>query len=290
MAENRDNMGVTHVNQNTKRFNVRVLTSLTVTLSFLCLAFSGIVLYFTPQGRVAHWVGWTMFGLDKEEWAGVHTLLAILFVIASAVHIYFNWRVLLRYFKDAIARGMRNRAELGIAALITALFFVGTLKMWPPFGTVIDWGERIKDYWERTSAPAPYAHAEESTLAEFAEILGISSDELAEQLRTKGLEVSDFSMTVDQLGRKHRVSPNKVFEAFPEPDLPAARRGLMQQSGYGRQTLKEVCDESGVELQRAIAALERYGITARGSDTVRSLAAQGRMRPREVFDIVTAQQ
>jgi len=283
-------MAPTQVEQKNKRFNLRALTSLTVTLSFLCLAFSGIVLYFTPKGRVAHWTGWTMFGLEKEQWAGVHTVLAILFVIASGVHIYFNWRPLLRYFKDAAAKGMRNRAELGVAALITLVFFVGALRMWPPFGTVLDWGERIKAYWERTSAPAPYAHAEESTLAEFAEIIGVSRDELANQLKAKDFEVSDFSMTVDELARQHRVSPNEVFEAFPKPDLSSARRGLLQRAGHGQKTLKEVCDESGIELSRAIAVLEEKGITARGSDTLKSLAAQAGMRPRDLVDTLTARE
>jgi len=283
-------MEVRQVDQKNKRFNLRALTSLTVTLSFLCLAFSGIVLYFTPKGRVAHWVGWTMFGLEKEQWAGVHTVLAILFVIASGVHIYFNWRPLLRYFKDAVAKGMRNRAELGVAVLITLVFFVGALRMWPPFGTVLDWGERIKAYWERTSVPAPYAHAEESTLAEFAEIIGVSPDELAKQLKAKGFQVSHFSMTVEDLARQHGVSPNEVFEAFPKPDLSAARRGLLQRAGYGQKTLEEVCDESGIELNQAIAALERKGITAQGNETLKSLAAQAGIRPRDVVDILRGQQ
>ena len=278
------------MNQRNRRFNVRALTSLTVTLSFLCLAFSGVVLYFTPKGRVAHWVGWTMFGLEKEEWAAVHTTLAALFVVASAVHIYFNWRPLLRYFTDAVAKGMKNRAELGIAGLITALFFVGAVKMWPPFGMVLGWGERIKDYWERTSAPAPYAHAEESTLAEFAENVGVPPDQLAKQLTENGFEVSDLSMTVGELARKHGVSPNEVFDALPEVRVPAPGRGLLPRSGYGQKTLKEVCDETGIELNQAIADLERNGITARGTDTLKSLAAQAGMRPPELVDILTAQE
>ena len=277
------------MNQENKRFNMRVLTSLTVTVSFLCLAVSGIVLYFTPKGRVAHWTGWTMFGLEKEEWAGVHTMLAILFVVASAVHIYFNWRPLLRYFKDAIAKGMKNRAELGLAVLITLVFFIGALRMWRPFGTVLHWGEQIKYYWERRSAAAPYAHAEESTLAEFAENVGMSPGELAEQLTAKGFEVSDLSVTVGDLARKHRMSPSEVFEALPEFHH-APRRGLLPSGGYGQKTLRQVCDETGIELEQAVAVLEKQGIGASGSDSIRSLAAQAGMRPRELVDLLTTQQ
>ena len=277
------------MNQENKRFNMRVLTSLTVTVSFLCLAVSGIVLYFTPKGRVAHWTGWTMFGLEKEEWAGVHTMLAILFVVASAVHIYFNWRPLLRYFKDAIAKGMKNRAELGAAVLIALVFFVGALRMWPPFGTVLHWGEQIKNYWERRSAAAPYAHAEESTLAEFAENVGIPPGELAEQLTAKGYEISDLSMTVGDLARKHRMSPSQLFEALPKVHS-APPHGLLPGSGYGQKTLRQVCDETGIELKQAVAVLERRGLRASGGDSIKSLAAQVGMRPRELVDVLTAQQ
>lgn len=277
------------MNQKNRRFNTRVLTSLTVTVSFLCLAVSGIVLYFTPKGRVAHWTGWTMLGLEKEEWAGVHTMLAILFVVASGVHIYFNWQPLLRYFKDAVSKGIKNRAELAAAVLITLVFFVGALRMWPPFGTVLHWGEQIKYYWERSSAAAPYAHAEESTLAEFAENVGISPGELEEQLTAKGFEVSDLSVTVGDLARKHRMSPSEVFEALPRVHS-APRRGLLPGGGYGQKTLRQVCDETGIELEQAVAVLEKRGIGASGSDSIRSLAAQTGMRPRELVDLLKTQQ
>ena len=277
------------MDQNKKRFNVRALTSLTVTVSFLCLAFTGIVLYFTPKGRVAHWTGWTMFGLEKEEWAGVHTTLAILFVIASAIHIYFNWRILIRYFTDAIAKGMRNRAELAAALIITLVFFVGTLKMWPPWGTVIDWGEDIKDYWERKSAPAPYAHAEESTLTEFAQNMGITSDELAEYLAAKGFEVSDLSVTVGDLARTHGVSPNEVFEALPKTIVPVLQTGHRGQGGYnryGQKTLEQLCQENNIDLKKAVDTLARHGIEARAGDRLKLLAERGGTTPRRIGDMV----
>ena len=47
------------------KFNKRGFTTLVITVSFLILVVSGIILYFTPTGRVVRLSGWTMFGLDK---------------------------------------------------------------------------------------------------------------------------------------------------------------------------------------------------------------------------------
>jgi len=279
------------MNQKKKRFNMRVLTSLTVTLGFLCLAFSGIVLYFSPKGRVANWTGWTMFGLEKEEWGGVHTILAIMFVLASALHIYFNWRPLLRYFTDAIAKGMRNRLELAAAALITLVFFTGALMGVPPFGTVLDWGEDIKDYWERTSGPLPYPHAEESTLAEFAKNMGVAPDELAKQLAAKGFEAPDLSMTVKDFVRTHKVTPNEVLGAIPTQSMSAQQQGLQPYGGgFGQKTLEEVCEQNGIELKKAVDILERQGVKATGSDKLKSLADQAGTTPRELLNMLTVQE
>ena len=65
------------------RFQWRAFVTLFVTLSFLLIAASGIVLYVAPPGRVAHWSVWTLGGLDKEGWQAVHTVFAFLFVLAG---------------------------------------------------------------------------------------------------------------------------------------------------------------------------------------------------------------
>ena len=86
-----------------KKTNIRAITSLTITLSFALMAFSGIILYLSPKGRVANWTGWTMAGLGKESWGGVHTTIGILFLLASALHLLYNWKVFLNYLKKPFA-------------------------------------------------------------------------------------------------------------------------------------------------------------------------------------------
>ena len=54
--------GTVQEGQKTKqsRFNWRGFFSLLLFGSFSLLAFSGIILYVTPKGRVANWTGWTL--------------------------------------------------------------------------------------------------------------------------------------------------------------------------------------------------------------------------------------
>ena len=75
-----------------KRFHTRAFVSLLLTCSFFVLLVTGIVLYITPQGRVAHWTGWTIAGLGKEQWSAVHIVISLLFLTSAALHLYFNWR------------------------------------------------------------------------------------------------------------------------------------------------------------------------------------------------------
>ena len=104
------------------RFQWRAFVTLFVTLSFVLIAASGIVLYVSPPGRVAHWSLWTLGGLDKEAWQGVHTVFAFLFVLAGAFHLYFNWRVFWSYLRSRLAAGIRMKRELALAAgLVVAI-------------------------------------------------------------------------------------------------------------------------------------------------------------------------
>lgn len=45
----------------------RRIVSLTMFVSFVFVSFTGITLFLCPQGRVAYWGGWTMFGLSKGQ-------------------------------------------------------------------------------------------------------------------------------------------------------------------------------------------------------------------------------
>ncbi len=110
----------------------------------LVLTVSGTVLYIAPPGRYTNWVDWQVFSITKEGWEAIHINFSILFVLLVLLHVYFNWRVLRGYLRRGVAWTVRYRWELAAAALLTTLFFAGSLLSWPVFGDVVDFGERLK--------------------------------------------------------------------------------------------------------------------------------------------------
>ena len=53
-----------------------------------------------PQGRVAYWADWRLWGLTKTDWGNIHINLGLLFLIALFVYIYYNWKPLISYLKN----------------------------------------------------------------------------------------------------------------------------------------------------------------------------------------------
>ena len=117
-------------------------------LIVLVLSVSGVVLYVAPPGRYANFNGWQVLGVDKSGWEAIHTNFSWLFLIVVSLHVYFNWRVIRGYLKRGVAWTIKYRLELGSATVVSIAALVGTLMWWPPFGTVMDFGEAVKRHWE----------------------------------------------------------------------------------------------------------------------------------------------
>lgn len=116
------------------RFHGRAFVTFYVTLSFLVLAVSGIVLYVAPPGRVANWSRWTIGSLDRHGWQAVHTVFALLFVLAGAFHLWFNWRTFWHLLRSRLGQGLLVKRELVLAAAAVAAVAGLTLADLPPFG------------------------------------------------------------------------------------------------------------------------------------------------------------
>lgn len=79
---------------------IRRITALMAFLSFLVMVFTSIILYIEPQGRVAYWANWSLFGLTKPQWDSIHINVGFLFLASLFLHIYYNWKVIVAYLKN----------------------------------------------------------------------------------------------------------------------------------------------------------------------------------------------
>ena len=56
--------------------------------------------------------------------------------------------------------------------------------------------------------------------------------------------------------------------------------------GSGRQTLENLCESSGIPLEKALSVLRQQGFAARAESTLRDLADEKGMSPAEVRDLI----
>jgi len=263
-------------------FHWRGLTSFTLTLAFLAMAITGIALSASPQGRVANWTGWRILALTKEQWGALHTTFSTMFLLAGGFHIYFNWKPLMHYL--AIQRKLNLKFELMSSLAIAAVVLAGTLWQIPPFQTLVDAGDRIKAYWEEHSLPAPYPHAEESTLREFAARTGIPLEELTEQLKACGIAAENVDQTIDQIAKNSQKTPSQLFAVLQKSRLSIPVSSSHRGRGLGKMTLASACEENSLSLEAVQTALSEKGISCRPSDTLSRIAYQLNTTPAELLD------
>lgn len=271
--------------QRGSRFHWRGLTSFLVTWGFLILTATGVVLYIAPPGRVAHWTDWRVAGLNKEQWSAVHMVSGILFVVSAGVHLAFNWRVFWHYIR---ARGrLHLKREMVASLFIAVVLVVGTLLESAPFRYVTEVSDRARAYWDGRSDPAPYPHAETSTLAEFAQQTQIPVETLQARLKDLGADANDPTQTWGSVAAQLGLTPAELTEKA-QVRVPAARGGAGSGggSGMGRQTLRQACLAQGSDVHLVIKTLEARGWNVSQDEAIRTIAERTGLRPMEILEII----
>ncbi|MCX6550526.1 MAG: DUF4405 domain-containing protein [Acidobacteria bacterium] len=190
-----------------RKFHWKVFVSFYVVLSFLALAVSGIVLYVAPPGRISNWSVWRLVALSKAQWQSVHTIFALIFIVAAGFHLFFNWKVLMAYLRSKLVEGVRMKWELvsaGAAALLLVTFSVAGL---PPFSSVMAFGEEVKNSWSTPATEPPVPHAELLTVEKLAETVMIPTEKIIANLGRQGIAVASPRVTVQQLAERNKLTP-----------------------------------------------------------------------------------
>lgn len=228
-------------------FHWRGFVSVVTSLSFLGLAVTGIVLFFTPMGRIANQRNWQFFGLSRHQWNGLHIGFGLLFFVVALIHVYYNWQCLLSYFKDKTRRHLALRWEWGAAILLVWVMSVGTVRGVIPFSTFLRWHTAIKH--RQTTPPADM----------------------------------EAAIPLSQ-GQGRRVGNRESWGATANPTTlqEENNHGGGSGQGFGRMTLAVYCDEMNLDPSEARSILEQAGMTVDMQMTLRDIANAGQVHPSDI--------
>ncbi len=281
-------------NNSTIKFNWRAFFSVLSALSFLGMVFTGIILFVVPPGRIANWTGWTLLGLTKHQWIGLHDWFSIIFIAASVFHIYLNWKPLVSYFKNKVSKAFALRIEWTVALVICGIAFVGTVGEIKPFSALLAWNENIKHSWDETQERAPIPHAELLTLTELSEqVHDVSLETMLSNLKSKGIEVESPDIVLGDLAEAHNRTPVQIYNiAVGQAGAGKGQGGHGQREGghggsgpgrgFGQMTLKDYCDNAGLNLEKALQQLKGADFKASSEMTIRSIADTTGAHPSEI--------
>lgn len=286
---------------NGRQFSWRAMTSMMTTGGFLIMGVTGLMLFATPEGRLAYWVDWSLGGLTKEEWGAIHVTSSLLFLIAGFVHLWFNWRQFVAYLRHRFQQRVSIRPEAPVAGVFLAVLVAGTLWGVPPFTWVLDLSAAIKASWSvDASLEPPFGHAEEASLDTMALRTATPVATIVAAIRDAGFTVEATTDTLRRVADRNGVSPAEIWvevvkrapSVVPPPvDAGAAwTPELVEQrfegAGFGAKTLEQVATELKLPLDDILKRLADAGIEAGGGDRLKAVAEDAKATPTELLKVI----
>lgn len=249
--------------------SLKKITSLTMLLSMLAMTFTGILLFITPPGRVANWTNWQIFGLTKELIANIHTTFMVLFVVATLLHIFYNFRPMISYMKNDLREFVLFTKEMIVSLILFVLFLVGTIYEVVPFSSFLNFGDGIKNSWEKGVVSAPYQHAELSSLKSFVNKVGLDLEE-SKNILIKNNILFEEEKSLAQIAKENDISASFIYELLKK-NLKNSNKTLPL-TGLGKKTVEELAFDLNISTQEFILKLKNLGIDAKKDDKFKDIA------------------
>lgn len=249
--------------------------------SMIMMTYTGIILYIAPHGRVAYWTNWELFGWSKDQFADIHTTFMVLFIVATLLHLYYNWKPLTSYMKNQAKAFVFFTKEMLVAIMIVLVFLFGTLYVVPPFSTFLEFGEGMKESWVEKSEEPPYGHAEESTLKDFCQKTGYDLDQVLKVLGEHNITASKLQ-TLEDIAIKQGKKPGEIFGLITSSlgnNIPKNRI-----TGLGRKSFEQVAQALNMKSEVFLKELEKMGIKAQKDDKFRATLEKQGFNVKEVVD------
>ena len=268
---------------------LRKIVSLTAALSFLGLVLTSVILYIVPQGRVAYWAGWKLWGLTKTLWTDLHINLGVLFVLVALLHMYYNWRPMVSYLKDVSKKLRIFTLNFTMALIVTCVVVVGTYFKIPPMSTVIEVGDAITQRANRKYGEPPYGHAELSPLKIFCKRVDLDPDACVVRLRRVGIKIESEKQTIREIARLNGITPQALYDLMkPESrkDTGSSALPFKPAPGFAKRPLKDICREYQLNMVKILQALSWHGIVAQGEMNLKAIAEKNGMSPQDVYSLI----
>ncbi|MBU8870086.1 MAG: DUF4405 domain-containing protein [Gemmatimonadales bacterium] len=270
--------------------SLRRIVSLTLFLSILVMLVTSIILFIVPQGRVAYWSDWMLWGISKTQWGNIHTNTGFLMLIAGSFHIYYNWRPITAYMKNKARQFKLFTPNFNVALGLMALFVGLTLAGVPPLVWIQDLREKIEDDGAAELGEPPYGHAEESSLQVFFRNVGLDPNLAKENLAAAGVEGVAPEIIIIDLAHANGMSPQALYEIMlgPQDQRPTGALPIPESMprGSGRKTLTDFCSDYNKDLGEAVRLLENAGWRVDSQLSLKDIAAENGKESLDLLDIL----
>jgi len=261
--------------------NLKKTTSLTMLLSMIVMTYTGIMLFITPPGRIANWANWELLGLSKEQYADLHSTFMVLFVVATLLHIYYNWKPMTSYMKNTAKQMIVFTKDMVIASVITIVFFIGAIYQITPFSTFLDFGTDIKESWEKQYGTAPYSHAELSSLKSFCKKVGVDLTKSEAILKKNNIQY-ELEKSLSQIAKENKVSPQFIYNLL-KTNFQKSGETIIELTGLGKKQIKDVAQTLRITPKEFLEKLKKLGIEAKEDDKFKEIAESYDMSPMDIM-------
>jgi hypothetical protein len=271
--------------------------------SFIYLAFSGIVMYFTPAGRIAYWADWRIFGMNKTMYNQTHITISMLFLVLMVLHLWLNWKPLLSYMKNRSGRLVIFTKETILGFILAVLVVWGTLALVPPFGNILFALDDIKEDYEYSLGNPPYPHAELTTMAAFIKRMKFDEVKAIEILNAEGIKYT-MEENLKTIANNNNTDPAHIYALLKPTQVEGAedepvtmyegvQEGVdmskyesMMGSGMGKKSIADAAAQVGISVEEALNRLMKYNIEANENDSLKSVGEEAGTMPMDIFIII----
>jgi hypothetical protein len=163
------------------KFSLRGFTSLLLSISFLLVLTSGLVLWLAHSPQT--------FGIGKGAWKHAHIFVSLLMASAAILHLVLNWSVFWGYLWQRTPGRLNLKRELALAVVVVVVIV-----------SAASLGGH-GDMMQRLGA---------MSLQQVAEMSGQPVGQIVSALKKEGIHVDDPADSLTKIAQHNEVPPQKV--------------------------------------------------------------------------------